>query len=57
MHQAIQTLYRDDPICGRQRQAVQPIALLTPKTEAGAWLSTATARIAELERQLGLIAE
>lgn len=54
MHQAIQTLYREDPICDRQRDALTLTAVPMPNTEPSAWLADESARLDELERQLGL---
>lgn len=54
MHDAIVGLYRGDPICDRQAQAVQPTAVPTPSSQPSAWLADETARLERLERQLGL---
>ena len=54
MHDAIQTLYRDDPICERQEQALRLTAVPTPAAEPSAWLADEAARLERLEQQLGL---
>jgi site-specific recombinase XerD len=52
MHDAIQTLYREDPICERQTQTLRPVALPAPSAEPAAWLVAETSRLEELERRL-----
>lgn len=52
MHDAIQTLYRDDPICERQTQTLRPVAVPMPNAEPAGWLATETARLEELEQRL-----
>jgi integrase len=54
MHQAILTLYADDPISDRQRETVElrPVAAATPRDSAGFYADAA--RLSELEHQLGL---
>jgi integrase/recombinase XerD len=54
MHQAILTLYREDPICDRQAQALRLTAVPEPAAEPGAWLADEEARLERLEQQLGL---
>jgi integrase len=53
MHQAIQTLYREDPICDRQQNAFTLTAAPTPVGRPAAWLADETARLDELERRIG----
>jgi integrase len=52
MHDAIRSLYRDDPICDRQRQALQPRAVEARAAEPAGWLAAETARLELLEQQL-----
>lgn len=52
MHEAIQTLYRDDPICERQQRTLRPVALHSPTAEPVAWLAAEPARLEELEQRL-----
>ena len=52
MHDAIQTLYREDPICERQRETLRPVVLPAAIVEPAAWLAGETARVEELERRL-----
>jgi integrase len=52
MHDAIRGLYRDDPICDRQQQTLQPRAVEARATEPMPWLATETARLELLEQQL-----
>jgi integrase len=54
MHDAIQTLYREDPICERQQRTLRPVALPAPNAEPSAWLADETVRVEQLEQQLGL---
>jgi Phage integrase family len=53
MHDAIRGLYRDDPICDRQQQALQP-RIVDPahQPERAGWLAAETARLELLEQQL-----
>jgi integrase len=52
MHEAIRGLYREDPICERQRQSLQPHAVAATRDEPSAWLASETARLERLEQQL-----
>jgi len=52
MHDAIRGLYRDDPICERQQQALQPRAVQARAAEPVRWLAAETARLDLLEQQL-----
>lgn len=54
MHQAIVTLYRDDPISARQRQALELRPLVAPAPSRSGGLEADVARLDELEHQLGL---
>jgi integrase len=54
MHDAIQTLYRNDPICERQTQTLRPVATPKPNAEPAAWLAAEAARLNELEQRLGI---
>jgi hypothetical protein len=54
MHDAIQTLYRDDPICERQARPLRPVELPHEAKPAADCLASETARIAELEQRLGI---
>jgi integrase len=54
MHDAIQTLYRDDPICDRQQRTLRSVADVTADAEAGGWLAAEAARLDALEQRLGL---
>ena len=54
MHDAIQTLYREDPICERQQQTLRPVVTPKPNAEPAAWLSAEAARLDELEQRLGI---
>ncbi len=52
MHEAIRSLYRDDPICDRQQQTLQPRAVEARTPEPVRWLAAGTARLELLEQQL-----
>lgn len=52
MHDAIRSLYRDDPICDRQQQALQPRAVAAREPQPAPWLAAETARLELLEQQL-----
>jgi integrase/recombinase XerD len=52
MHNAIQTLYREEPICERQQQTIRPVAVPLPNAEPAAWLASETARFEEFEQRL-----
>jgi integrase/recombinase XerD len=52
MHNAIRTLYREDPICDRQRQALQPVPVRLPSVEPSAWLAGETAKLEQIEQRL-----
>ncbi len=54
MHEAILGLYRNDPICERQEQALRLTAVPAPTAAPSAWLAEEAARLERLERQLGL---
>lgn len=54
MHDAIQTLYHEDPICERQQRTLRPVAAPTPGAEPTAWLAAESARLDALEQRLGL---
>jgi integrase/recombinase XerC len=54
MHQAILTLYADDPISDRQRQATELRPVATSAPGGGVGLDADATRLAELEQQLGL---
>jgi hypothetical protein len=54
MHDAIQTLYRDDPISERQERTLRPVAVSTAEDAPAAWLGGERARLEALERRLGL---
>lgn len=49
MHQAILGLYRDDPICERQAQALRLTAVPTAAVEPSAWLADEAERLERLE--------
>jgi integrase len=53
MHDAIRGLYREDPICERQRRSLQPVAVATISEESSAWLAAETAKLERLEQRLG----
>ena len=52
MHDAIRTLYRQDPICDRQRVALQPVAAPLPNAAPSAWLAGETAKLERIEQRL-----
>ena len=52
MHDAIQALYRDEPICERQTQTVRPVGVSAPNAEPAAWLARETALVEQLEQRL-----
>jgi integrase/recombinase XerC len=52
MHDAIRGLYRDDPICDRQRRSLQPVAVATTSDGPSEWLAAETAKLERLELQL-----
>jgi integrase len=52
MHDAILGLYRDDPICERQEQALRLTAVPAPAAEPSPWLADEAARLERLEEQL-----
>jgi hypothetical protein len=52
MHQAIRSLYQDDPICERQQETLQPVVAEASKTQTGAWLAAETRRLEQLEEAL-----
>jgi integrase/recombinase XerD len=52
MHDAIRTLYREDPICDRQRQALQPVATPVQNTKPTAWLAGETGKLERIEQRL-----
>lgn len=52
MHDAIRGLYRDDPICQRQQQTLQPRSVAAREPEPVPWLAAETARLELLEQQL-----
>jgi integrase len=52
MHEAIRALYRDDPICDRQRRPPQPVAAPATSAEPAEWLAAETARLERIEQQL-----
>ena len=52
MHDAIRGLYRDDPICERQQQTLQPRAVEARAAGPARWLAAETARLELLEQQL-----
>jgi integrase len=54
MHDAINTLYREDPICERQQRTLRSVAELRPDIEPTAWLAGESARLEALEQKLGL---
>jgi hypothetical protein len=54
MHDAILSLYREDPICDRQEQALRLTEVTTPAAEPTAWLADEQDRLGRLERELGL---
>jgi site-specific recombinase XerD len=55
MHQAILTLYQDDPISERQRHSLNLRPLPRPATDSSTgWLDQETARLVQLESELGL---
>jgi integrase len=54
MHDAILSLYREDPICDRQERALKLTALPTPAAKPSAWLAGETSRLEQLEQRLGL---
>jgi integrase len=53
MHDAILTLYRDDPICPRQR-ALPAESESSSEPQPGVWLEREERRLADLEAELGL---
>lgn len=54
MHEAILSLYREDPICDRQERALRLTAVPTPAVEPSGWLANETERLEQLEQRLGL---
>ncbi len=54
MHEAILSLYREDPVCDRQERALKLTPVPTPVAQPSARLVDETARLEELERRLGL---
>jgi integrase len=54
MHEAIRGLYQDDPICERQTQTLQTVAVEPAAPASGVWLAAETRRLDQLEQQLGL---
>ncbi len=54
MHEAILSLYREDPICGRQERAIRLTALPTPAAKPSIWLANEAWRLEQLERRLGI---
>ncbi len=52
MHEAIQTLYREDPICERQKKTLRPVAVPAPNPKPEAWLASETARLDAIEQGL-----
>jgi integrase len=52
MHDAIRGLYGEDPICDRQRRALQPVAVPPMSHESSVWLAAETARLDRLEQRL-----
>jgi hypothetical protein len=54
MRDAILTLYREDPICDRQRDALRLQPVAAPAPQATGWLEQDTARLTELEQRLGI---
>lgn len=52
MHDAIRGLDRDDPICDRQTQTLQPVAVPATNAEPSAWLVAEAAKLERLEQQL-----
>lgn len=54
MHDAIQTLYREDPICERQQRTLRPVAVPAAEDTPAAWLDGERSRLEALERRLGL---
>ena len=52
MHDAIRTLYRHDPICNRQHQALQPVAARRLNGEPSVWLAGETAELERIEQRL-----
>jgi hypothetical protein len=51
MHDAIRCLYAEDPICDRQRQALQPVAVPTQNAEPSAWLAAETAKLGRIDNR------
>ena len=54
MHDAIQTLYREDPICQRQTQTLRPVVEQRHDSMPTGWLEDETTRLEELERRFGI---
>jgi integrase/recombinase XerD len=54
MHDAILSLYREDPVCDRQERALKLTPVPTPVAQPSLRLVDETARLEELERRLGL---
>lgn len=54
MHDAIQTLYREDPISERQQRTLRPVVPAAGDEPGEAWLAAESARLEVLERRLGL---
>jgi hypothetical protein len=52
MHDAIRGLYRNDPLCDRQQQTLQPRVVEARAAEPPVWLAAETARLELLEQQL-----
>jgi integrase len=52
MHEAVRGLYRDDPICERQKRSLQPVAVPTIGAEPSTWLAAETAKLERIEGQL-----
>lgn len=54
MHDAILSLYREDPICDWQERALRLAALPTPAAKPSAWLASEAGRLEQLEQRIGL---
>lgn len=57
MHQAIQTLYQNDPITSQKRHERPATPATAQKHESEGWLAKETARLNQIECQLGLRTE
>jgi hypothetical protein len=50
MHETIQVLYREDPICDREERAIRFAPVPAAAAERSVWLADETARFERLEQ-------